>query len=74
MTARRIAIDVAGWRADELIAAIVSAERSGVEEVTLSAGTAGAPDPIVVLAAAAVRTSTILLTVQVDTSDAIRTR
>jgi alkanesulfonate monooxygenase SsuD/methylene tetrahydromethanopterin reductase-like flavin-dependent oxidoreductase (luciferase family) len=69
MTARRIAIDVAGWRADDLVAAVVSAERSGAPEVILSAGTVGAPDPIVVLAAAAVRTDTIRLTVQVDTSD-----
>jgi alkanesulfonate monooxygenase SsuD/methylene tetrahydromethanopterin reductase-like flavin-dependent oxidoreductase (luciferase family) len=69
MTARQLAVDTTGWRAGDLIAAVVAAEAGGFEEIVLSAAAPGRPDPIVVLAAAATRTTAIGLTAQIDTSD-----
>lgn len=63
-----LAIDSAGWRADELIAATVAAERVGYVAVIVGDAGAGWPDPITVLTAAAPRTTAIRLVPQVDTA------
>lgn len=63
-----LAIDPAGWRADELIAATVAAERVGYVAVVVGDAGDGWPDPIAVLTAAAPKTTAIRLVPQIDTA------